>query len=97
MNKIGIEDLYNEITKLFNLNEINLDNELVITNIRQKNLITKAIKSVEETKETIEGGMPLDIIAINIKDILEYLANITGEAVSEDIINEIFSKFCLGK
>ena len=97
LNKIGIEDLYNEITKLFNLNEINLDNELVITNIRQKNLITKAIKSVEETKETIEGGMPLDIIAINIKDILEYLANITGEAVSEDIINEIFSKFCLGK
>ncbi len=97
LNKIGIEKLYDEITNLFNLNQINLDNEIVITNIRHKNLITKAIESVKKTKETIENQMPLDIIAIFIKDILEDLGNITGEVVTEDIIDEIFAKFCLGK
>ena len=83
--------------ELFNLNEINLDNESIITNIRHKNLISKSIEDVKKTKETINNKMPLDIIAIFIKDILSDLSNITGEEVSEDIINEIFSKFCLGK
>ena len=97
LNNIGIDKLYNEITNLFNLNEINLDNEIVITNIRHKNLISKAIQNVKKTKETIENKMPLDIIAIFIKDILEDLGNITGEIVTDDIIDEIFAKFCLGK
>ena len=84
---------YNE----FNLNEINLDQELVITNVRHKNLIAKAIENVKKTEETIKNGMSLDIISIFIKEILEDLGKITGETVSEDIINEIFAKFCLGK
>ncbi len=97
LNYVGIENLYKEITDLFQLNEINLDNEIVITNLRHKNLITKAIENVKKTKETVEQKMPLDIVAIFIKDILEDLGKITGEMVNEDIINEIFSKFCLGK
>lgn len=97
INYQGIVELQEEITKMFNLNEINLDNEIIITNIRHKNLITKAIENVRKTKETINKKMPLDIIAIFIKDILEDLGNITGEIVNEDIINEIFAKFCLGK
>ena len=97
LNKTGIEKIYDKITELFNLNEINLDQDIVITNLRHKNLITKAIKSARKAKETMEQDMPLDIIAIFIKDILEDLGNITGEVVTEDIINEIFSKFCLGK
>ena len=97
LNNIGIEKIYDEIAKMFNFNEINLDNEVVITNLRHKNLITKAIENVKKTKETIKNGMPLDIIAIFIKDVLEDLGRITGEMVTDDIINEIFSKFCLGK
>ena len=97
LNKTGIEDIYDEISKLFDLNEINLDQEVIITNIRHKNLIDKAIKSVKKAKETLKEEMPLDIIAIFIKDILEDLGNITGEVVTDDIIDEIFSKFCLGK
>ncbi len=97
LKDIGIEQLYNEITNLFHLNEINLDNEVIITNVRHKNLITKAIEKVKKAKQTVENKMPLDIIAIFIKDILEDLGNITGEIVNENIINEIFSKFCLGK
>ena len=97
LNKTGIEDIYNEISKLFDLNEINLDQEIVITNVRQKNLINKAIENVKKAKETLKEKMPLDIIAIFIKDILEDLGSITGEIVTDDIIDEIFSKFCLGK
>ena len=97
LNNIGIEKLYKKITELFNLNEINLDNEVVITNVRQKNFISQAIQNVKKTKNTIQEQMPLDIVAIFIKDILEDLGNITGEIVTEDIIDEIFSKFCLGK
>ena len=97
LNNIGIEDVYAEITKLFEINEINIDNDLVITNIRHKNLIHQAIESIKKTKETIQEKMPIDIVAVYIKQILEDLGNITGELVTEDIINEIFSKFCLGK
>lgn len=97
LNNIGIDKLYDEITNLFNLNEINLDNDIVITNIRHKNLISKAIENVKKTKENVKKEMPLDIIAIFIKDILEDLGNITGEIVTDDIIDEIFAKFCLGK
>ena len=97
INNTGIEELYQKITEMFELSEINLDNELIITNIRHKNLITKALNNIQETKITIKNNMPIDIVAVNIKEILENLGNITGEYITEDIINEIFSKFCLGK
>ena len=93
----GIEEIYQQITKMFNLNEISYDNEMVITNIRHKNLIYQAIQDIEKTRKSIEENMPVDIIAMNLKEIMELLSNITGETVTEDIINEIFSKFCLGK
>ena len=97
LKNIGIDELYNKISKLFELNEINLDNDIVITNVRHKNLISKALNETKNAKEAIENNLPIDIIAIYIKNILEDLGNITGDAISEDIINEIFSKFCLGK
>ena len=97
LNNYGIDKLYEKISDLFDLNEINLDNEVLITNIRQKNLISKAIEDVNNTRNSIINNMPVDIIAISVKEILEDLGKITGEEVSEDIINEIFSKFCLGK
>ena len=97
LNNYGIDKLYEKITDLFDLNEINLDNEVLITNIRQKNLISKAIEDINATRNSISSSMPIDIIAISVKEILEDLGKITGEEVSEDIINEIFSKFCLGK
>ena len=97
LNKTGIDDLYNEITKMFDLNQINLDQDVVITNVRQKNLIEKAVSSVKKAEETMSKKMPIDIIAIFIKEILEELGNITGEIATDDIIDEIFSKFCLGK
>ena len=97
LNKTGIDLLYKKISEMFNLNEINLDNDLLITNVRHKNIITKAIENVKKAIEALNMNMPIDIITIYIKDILEDLGEITGEVVTEDIINEIFSKFCLGK
>ena len=97
LKNIGIDLLYEKINELFNLNQINLDNDVLITNIRQKDFINKAIENVKKARETIDNKMTTDIVAIFIKDILEDLGSITGEFVTEDIINEIFSKFCLGK
>ena len=97
LNGVGLEKLYNLISKMFSLEEINVDNDVIITNLRHKNLISKAIENVKKAKNTVQENMPIDIIAIFIKDILEDLGNITGEVVTDDIINEIFSKFCLGK
>ena len=97
LEKIGIEELNNEIINLFKINEINFDNEIIVTNSRHKNLINKALENTKLALETLDHDMPLDIIAIYIKEILEDLGLITGENVSENIINEIFAKFCLGK
>lgn len=97
LNQTGLEELEKAILNMFQLNEINLDNEVVITNIRHKNLIHQAIEHVKKANEAILSQVPLDMIAIFIKDILEDLGNITGDVVTEDIINEIFARFCLGK
>ena len=97
LNKTGIDLLYEKISNMFNLNEINLDNNILITNIRHKNIISKSLDNVKKSKEALEMNLPIDIITIYIKNVLEDLGEITGEVVTEDIINEIFSKFCLGK
>ena len=95
--KKGIDELYKTISELFNNNELDLDNGIVITNIRHKNLIHIAINNLIEAENSIKNNMPIDVVAICIKQILETIGNITGDNVSEDIINKIFSKFCLGK
>ena len=97
LHKIGIEEISDYIKKLFEEEEINLDNEIIVTNIRQKNLIQQAIQNLSEAENTLLNNMPIDIIAIFINKMLENLGEITGDSPSEEIINEIFSKFCLGK
>lgn len=96
-SKKGVEELYSAIEKMFNVNEIEIGNETIITNIRHKNQIHKGIQSIENAIDTVKQELPIDIIAVEIKEALENLGCITGDNVSEDIINEIFSKFCLGK
>ena len=93
----GIEDLYKELEKMFKLNEISNDGELVVTNNRHKFIIKNAKEYLKKCIETINLGMPIDIISSSLKEILEELGKITGESVTDDVIKEIFSKFCLGK
>ena len=96
-DKMGLELLYDKITDMFNLNEINLDNEIFITNERHKNLISKAIENLNKAENILKQGLPVDIIEISLKNVISNLSEITGEEASEEIINEIFSRFCLGK
>jgi tRNA modification GTPase len=97
INETGLDKLYNKIEELFKLNELDCENTEIITNNRHKQQILYALEDVAKGRESLETHMPVDITAICLKDVLERLAEITGENVSEDIINEIFKKFCLGK
>lgn len=97
LKKEGIEAIYSKLIEMFNIKEIQLDNENVITNIRHKQLIDCGKQNAKEAIIALKSNMPVDIVAINIKEILENLGKITGETVSEDVIKEIFAKFCLGK
>lgn len=93
----GLKSLFDELIKMFELNQINTSNELIITNVRHKNLISNAAQSTRKAINDLKMLMPIDIVSINIKQILEDFGEIVGDNVSEDIINSIFSKFCLGK
>ena len=97
LNKTGINILYDKIAELYKLNDISIDDSLTITNERHKQAIKNMINYINKAKKAIGEQMPIDIITINITDILEEIGKITGEGVSEDIISEIFKKFCLGK
>ncbi len=97
LEKIGIDEIYKKIVKMYDTEEVNYDSENIVTNVRHQNLINLALNSLEKSIKTIENGLPIDIIAIDIRDILLNLGKITGKNVSDDVINEIFSKFCLGK
>lgn len=93
----GIEELYNRMLNLFTNKEIKAENAEIITNIRHKEAISDALKSIISAENTINDGMTIDITAIYFKEAIENLNKITGEDVTDDIINDIFSKFCLGK
>ena len=93
----GMAELLEMMQKMVVTEEIKTDNELLVINSRHKALISKAIVSLNKAIDTLNAGMPVDVIAIYIKEILEELGKITGESVTDDIISEIFSKFCLGK
>ncbi len=95
--KEGIEELYNKISEIYSLKNIANNGELIVSNNRHKQLIRNAKANLEIAKQTIIDKMPIDIISGNLKEIIEELGKITGETVTEDVINEIFSKFCLGK
>ena len=95
--EIGFENLYSEIKKMFELDEISSNNEILITNERHKNQIIKAKQNILNAIETVKNNTPVDIISIYINQAMEDLGEITGVNVSENIINEIFAKFCLGK
>ena len=97
LSNCDLSGFYKKLNMLFELNKINPDNEIIITEMRHKKLIEDAISHTENAKKTILDNIPIDIISINIKEIIEDLSKITGENVTEDVINEIFSKFCLGK
>lgn len=95
--KIGINEIYNELINMFNLNNIEIGDDVLITNIRHQDLIKKAIKATNDSISELKKKEHIDIVSIKITEILANLGEITGNNVSEDLIKTIFSKFCLGK
>lgn len=94
---IGIEYLEEKILEMYNLNAISLDNEIIITNLRHKDLIMKCYEELKNAKQSMETDIPIDMVSIEIRDSALKLAEITGETVTDEVINGIFSRFCLGK
>ena len=94
---IGIDDLVNKINEMFVFNEIDFSNEVIITNLRQKEALTNALISLKQVVDSIDNCMPEDFYSIDLMSAYSFLGNITGEEVSDDLVNEIFSKFCMGK
>lgn len=93
----GIELLKDEIYNFVYSGEIKYTQEVLVTNVRHKDLLVKAKSSLMKAMETLDRKLPLDLISIDINEALEYIGQITGESVREDIIDRIFSQFCVGK
>lgn len=93
----GIDLLENKIEEMFNHNDIDVDSEIIVTNIRHKDLIVKAREQIENIKNALNTGVPIDMISIELQNAVQYLGEITGETVSEDVVTGIFKKFCVGK
>ena len=93
----GMEELEEQMKKMFFQGEISFNDEVYITNARHKQALLEAKKRLEMTAGSIEMGMPEDFFSIDLMNAYEELGSIIGEAVGEDLVNEIFSKFCTGK
>lgn len=93
----GIDVLENQIKELFFQGELAFNDEIYITNARHKAALEEARKSLEMVENSIEMGMPEDFFSIDLMNAYEALGSIIGESVGEDLVNEIFSKFCTGK
>ena len=93
----GITDLEEKIREMFFSGEINFNDEVYITNERHRQELLKAQESLSLVENSIESGMPEDFYSIDLTDAYESLGRILGESLGEDLVNEIFSKFCMGK
>ncbi len=94
---VGIDDLKKCIVDMFNKNDFDFEHELIITNSRHKDLLKKSLQYLEEAKNEVNNMQPIDIVSIYIKKVASTLGEIIGADVSQDVIDKIFEKFCLGK
>ena len=93
----GIDDLTKIIYNMFLNGNITFNDELVITNIRHKNALSETMESLHYVEESIQNQMPEDFYSIDLMHAYETLGTIIGESVEDDLADEIFAKFCMGK
>ena len=96
-NNTGIHELETLIEEMFFSGKLSFNDEVYITNIRQKNALAEAQNSLKMVLQSIADGLPEDFFTIDMMNAYEALGTIIGESVGEDLVNEIFSKFCMGK
>ncbi len=95
--ELGIDLLEEEIKQLFYQGEIQTDDQVVITDLRQKTALEESLKSLDMVGQSIADGMPEDLYPVDMMDAYAHLGSIIGESVGEDLIEEIFGRFCMGK
>ena len=93
----GLDSLKNKIVELFDLEKINNSNLEVISSAREIGLIKEALNAINNAINNIDISLPVDMIAIDIKKAWDLLGEITGESYQEELLDTLFSKFCLGK
>ena len=96
-DRMGIDELESKISEMFLHGQVSFNDEVYITNIRHKNSLTEALNSLKLVVESINNDMPEDFYSIDLMNAYEELGLIIGEAVEDDLMQEIFSKFCMGK
>lgn len=93
----GIDELYEKLEEMFFAGKLSFNDEIYITNMRHKASLMNASTSLAMVKNSIDQGMPEDFYSIDLTDTYEHLGYILGESMGEDLVNEIFSEFCMGK
>lgn len=97
VNNEGLEKIENKVREEFLQGKLNVENDVIVSNLRHKNLLNNAKNSIIEVIDSIKKSQTLECLEVDIMDSLEYLGEITGESVKEDLMDKIFSEFCIGK
>ena len=93
----GLTPLKEEIKKMFKLEEISEDDYTYLANNRQLTLAKKSLQSLKDAEESFENNAPIDIVEVDLKEVFEFLGNITGENYNDELLDELFANFCVGK
>lgn len=96
-NGEGMDQLEEEIRNMFYSGKVTYNDQVYITNARHKEALENALESLKQVKNSVDAGMPEDFYSIDLMDAYTDLGLIIGESVEDDLVNEIFSKFCMGK
>lgn len=93
----GIDELEKRLSEIVYDEEISSDHQVIITNVRHERLLKEAAEQLEEALVSLESGVPIDCVEVDLKRVLDALGEITGETADEEVINKVFSDFCIGK
>ena len=94
---IGVDELRNKIKEMFNLEKIDTSDFTYLSSARSISLLKKCLNSLEDVKKAIKENMPVDMVEIDLKNVWNTLGEIIGETYSDELIDQLFSQFCLGK
>ena len=94
---VRIAELENKIEEMFHFSQIDVNQEIIVTNERHRNAIIKAKTEMKKVLKENQERIPMDMLSIELQNAIQHLGEITGESVNEEVINGIFKKFCLGK
>ena len=97
LNETGIDDLKNKMKQIFHLEQIQTEDPTYLTNANSISFLKNAMTDIEQAIDGIKNNMPIDMVEIDIKNAWDNLGLIIGKTYQDELINQLFSQFCLGK